>query len=104
MPELQPILDLLPASWKTGLVWFFSVVGALRICIKPAGNLLKARITSAIETASNSIDPFDDTWIESFLGSRPYRFIAFLFDWLASVKLPSRAELHQPKPPTPSAP
>lgn len=97
METIQPLLDLIPSEWRNALAWLLPIMGALRLCLKPASALLKAGITRAIETASNSIDPEDDTWIESIVASRPYRVLSYLLDLLASVKLPSSAELHQPR-------
>lgn len=99
MTELQQLLvNAVPESWHVNIVGIFAIVGTFRVCLKPIGGLLKSRIVSAMETASNSIDPVDDTWIEAMLHSRIYKVVAFLFDWLASVKLPAAGELHQNQP------
>jgi hypothetical protein len=99
MSDLQPILDLAASQWP----WLSKVliaIGGARLVIKPGGQWLKGFITSAAERASVTLDPEDDTWIESLLRTRAYRVTAFLLDLFVSVKLPAAGDLFASKPTT----
>ncbi len=97
MSDLQPILDLLPANAVAALTklitTFLTVLGAARLLVKPLAAIIKGFIIRAAERASLSADPVDDTWVEAFLASRPYRAFAFLFSLVSSDALPSAHEL-----------
>lgn len=94
---IDQLLNLLPSEWRPLALSLVATIGVLRIFIKPIGAWLKALITRAAERASESLDPDDDTIIETILGSAAYRVFAFLLDLFASVKLPARRELFAPK-------
>lgn len=94
---IDSILNLLPEQWRAPLLAVVATIGTLRLLLKPAGLWLKGVITRAVEKASLSLDPDDDTVIEDILETRTYRVAAFLLDLFTSVKLPAREDLFQPK-------
>lgn len=94
---LDQLLSILPEQHRPLALSLIATIGLLRLLIKPFGAWLKAVITRAAEKASESLDPDDDTIIETILGSTAYRLFAFLLDLFASVKLPARQDLFAPK-------
>ena len=66
------------------LMAVISWVTAARLVFKPVTQFLQSYITQAGEA--------DGKWATRVLESGGYKFIAFLLDYLASVKLPTRAK------------
>lgn len=97
MPDLQSLLPFLPESWREAVISLAAFVGIARLFIKPIAAWLRALIVRAMETASNSIDPVDDTWIEALVNSRGYKIASYLIRYFATIELPVAAELHQPR-------
>jgi hypothetical protein len=89
METLQPILDLLAAKhgWITAVLGWMS---ALRIGIKPFSAALQNGFTRLFAFVHETAEADDDAFVAAMLKARWYRVIAFLFDLLASVKLPTK--------------
>lgn len=92
MSEAQPILDLLLAKvpW---LVHVATCIGFARLALKPGANWIKSAITWAYERAITTSDTLDDHWIEVLVATPIYRQLAWLLDFLCSVKLPLAGDL-----------
>lgn len=88
MNELQPLIDLL--SGKFGwLSTVFAWMGAMRVAAKPISAVLQDGAAKFIASAIESESDDDDRLAASILGSRTYRLLAFVLDWVASIKLPT---------------
>ena len=71
--------------WLTAVV---SIVGVLRLCIKPVNTFVQTRLTAVVLEYAKSKDQEDDRFVVGILGSRTYRILVFLFDLFLSIKLP----------------
>lgn len=94
MSELQPLLDLLSGkiSWlATALAW----IGALRLVAKPVSAAVQTAFSKLVAKAIETPEPEDDELVGKLIRSWPYRILAFLVDWIASVKLPTSDSLRQ---------
>jgi hypothetical protein len=93
-PELQPLLDLLPAHL---LPWFWKLstfVGGVRLFLKPALVKFQPWLTAKVHAAALSETKDDDELWLRVLSHRAYRFVAFfVFDTLLSIKLPTADSL-----------
>lgn len=58
-----------------------AIVGALRLIVKPI-------VSAARAVAAMTPSKGDDEFLASVETSRGYKIIAFVLDWLASIKLP----------------
>ncbi|MHB1308293.1 MAG: hypothetical protein ACYDC1_06300 [Limisphaerales bacterium] len=82
--EFQPLLDLLSArhGWVSAMITW---VGVLRIPIK----LVSAQALRGFDRAVASVrGTSDEAWVDRLLHARWYRVLAFVSDWLLSIKLP----------------
>lgn len=88
MSELQPLIDLLTGQhgWLSSV---FAWVGALRLAAKPITAAIDDGMHKAIVRAVESDEQDDDRLVERLLGNPAYRTVAFLLDWLTSIKLPT---------------
>jgi hypothetical protein len=96
MSEIQPLLDLLGAKhgWVAAAVAW---IGALRLALKPFGAGVARFVAAAVEFCRVA-GPGEVSWMDRVMHSVPYRMLAFLVDYVASVKLPLRAG--DARPPT----
>lgn len=76
---LKPIVESYAGSFGVA-VQVVSIVGTLRLVVKPLMEILK--IVVAV-TPSKS----DDALPEQIEKSKPYKMALFCLDWLASIKL-----------------
>ena len=86
--SLQPLINLLAAKchWLPSVaIW----VGALRLALRPFNLLLEGWLNRLVTKARASSDPAAVAWVDRLLRWMPYRVVAFLADYLSSVKLPS---------------
>jgi hypothetical protein len=67
------------------------VIGILRTIFKPAMALLEAFVLATPGTT-------DDEKLKTFKASQVYRVLAWLVDYLASVKLPVAKKVGAPEP------
>ena len=90
MNELQPFIDLLALKhgWVGGVAAW---IGTVRVPLKFISASLQGALTSALGKVAASPEQDDDALVLRVLGSKAYRLAAFLFDLLASVKLPTTA-------------
>lgn len=90
METLQPLLDLLGGSQgklATAIVW----IGALRLAAKPISGIIQMFMSRLIIFIQGTPELDDDAFLVRILQSKAYRFVAFIVDLIASVKLPSSA-------------
>ncbi len=76
---LDIIAGFLTANPKLWAI--FTVIGILRLAIKPVVAFIDAYVTFSPGTGDN------ETW-EKIKASTPWKVFVFVVDWLASVKLP----------------
>lgn len=76
LPMLQLMTEKYP--WAMTLVSF---MGVMRLIFKPLFTFLVAVVKATPSEA-------DDRWLETVQTSKAYNVIAFLLDYLASIKLP----------------
>lgn len=77
---LSPILEA--AAGKYGIVvQVITVVGSLRLIMKPLSELAKAVVKITPSDSDNKI-------VEKVLNSKIYKTFNFGLDWLGSIKLP----------------
>lgn len=94
MSELQPLFDLLGGkiSWlATALAW----IGALRLVAKPVSAWVQTLFSKLVAKVTETPEPDDDELVARLIKSWPYRILAFLVDWVASVKLPTSDSLRK---------
>jgi hypothetical protein len=85
---MQPLIHLLVAKcpWLPSVaIW----VGALRLALRPFNLLMEGWLNRLVAKARASSDPEAEAWVDRLLRWMPYRVVAFLADYLSSVKLPS---------------
>lgn len=92
MTEIQPIIDALQAKfpWLASVLFF---IGAMRLLSKPVSGWVQILFTKLVVFVTGTPEKDDDDWLKSFLASKPYRFVAFVVDLVASVKLPNSDSL-----------
>lgn len=71
-------------------------IGSSRMACKIFGDKLKAAMESLLSAAVSSHDEQVVARVSGILNSRTYRFTAFVFDWITSIKLPSSLPAKQP--------
>lgn len=76
---LKPVIESYAGNYGPA-VQIVSIIGTLRLLIKPAMEILK--VVVAI-TPSKS----DDNLPEKVEASKPYKAVVFCLDWLASIKI-----------------
>ena len=92
MNELQPLLDLLGGQGKP-LITLIAWIGALRLVAKPVSAVIQGFFTKLVAKAIETPEADDDAAIARLLSCWPYRILAFLVDWGASIKLPTTQSL-----------
>ena len=92
LQTLQPLLDALQGD-QGWLLQLSAWMVAFRTIFKPFSAQLQAFLDRAVLWVQASPETDDDLLLERLLASRAYRFLAFLLDFFASIKLPSRAAL-----------
>lgn len=80
---LKPIVEMYASSFPSWLLSIFMIVGSLRLIMKPIMSLIEAYvlITPKVE---------DDGLPAKIMESKPYKILAYLADWSASIKLPKK--------------
>jgi hypothetical protein len=76
---LSPILEAYSGSLG-GAVQIITIIGSLRLLLKPLMGLLEAFVTI---TPSKT----DDLLPEKIKANKVYKSVVYLLDWLASLKL-----------------
>lgn len=72
-------------------VWLTAIcawVGAFRLLMKPFSAWLLSLVQKGIDYVIATKDTDDDAFVERLLRARWYRALAFLLDYVCSVKLP----------------
>ena len=77
---VRPLIEAY-AGKLGGLVQIISIIGTLRLLIKPAMSLIEAVV---LITPSKK----DDKLPEEIRQSKAYKIVVFVLDWMASIKLP----------------
>jgi hypothetical protein len=95
MTEAQPIIDALIAHFPW-IVKLATAMGFARLVVKPGALWLKSAITWLYERTITTSDTIDDHWLEKMVELPLYRWIAWLLDFLCSVKLPLAEDLFKP--------
>lgn len=97
---IEPLLKLMGGhgSWLVTLVAW---MGALRLVAKPVSAVIQSFFTKLVAKAIETPESDDDAAIARLLSCWPYRILAFLVDWGASIKLPTTQSLDQHKEKTP---
>lgn len=92
MNEIQPLIDALQDKlpWLAALTSF---MGLARLLAKPISALVQSFFSKLVLFIQGTPETDDDAWLERVLGSKPYRFFAFVVDWVLSIKLPSSASV-----------
>jgi len=89
MNEIQPILDWIVGKWP----WVAGVMASARIFAKPISGLLQSGLTKLALYALATPEQDDDLWVKRIVTNKTYRFVAFLLDWILSIKLPTESSL-----------
>jgi hypothetical protein len=82
MPDLSFLLEFLmtKAPWLAqALVW----VGALRLIFKPLFSFLRSLVDATPSAKDNEL-------LNQVEGSKVYSVVAYILDYLASIKLPQK--------------
>jgi hypothetical protein len=77
---IQPLIEAYSGNLGVA-VQIISVLVALRIFIKPLFSLAQAYVDF-------TVTPTDNVKLQKILDSKAYKTIAYVLDWLASIKLP----------------
>ena len=72
------------ASKYTWLVAVLSVVGLLRLIVKPMVTIVETVVVWTTTTT-------DDEWLVRVKGGRVYRLVMWILDWLCSIKVPGQS-------------
>lgn len=80
---LKPVLEMLMGFLPTNIVAVFALMGGFRAIFKPLMALLEA---ISIYTPTKK----DDELYKSINEGNTYKTIRFLFDYIASIKLPEK--------------
>lgn len=96
---LQPLLDLLGGT-QGRMGQFVAFVFAARIALKPINLWLQAQLTWLVDSCQNRTDFARPDNVRALLESFPYQLLAFVVDWVSSVKLPDSSALtvHRSRP------
>lgn len=81
MSELQPLWDALAGDGQHWIVRLMVWIGVARV-------LFKVVFTMLSELVKKTPSEKDNAWLDGILKSNTYAAVAFLFDWILSVKLP----------------
>ena len=82
---LKPIVEMMAGKFPPAVIMIFTVMGALRMAMKPIMSMIQIYVDA---TPSKE----DDGLVEKIKGHKAYKMIAYILDWLASVKLPKKEE------------
>lgn len=80
---LKPVLDLIMTYLPENVIAVIALIGGFRVIFKPLMALLEA---VAIYTPTKK----DDKLYESISEGNTYKTIRFIFDYIASIKLPEK--------------
>lgn len=89
MNELQPVIDWLLSKWP----WLAGTMATARIFAKPISGLLQSFLTKLALYVVATPETDDDVWVTKIVTNPIYRVLAFLLDWILSIKLPTEASL-----------
>jgi hypothetical protein len=67
-------------------------MGTARLFAKLFSSWLQQAAERAIAIVTATDDPYDDKLVARLFTSKPYRIIAFVVDWIISIKLPLRLD------------
>ena len=76
---LKPMLDMYQANLPSWLVGVFTIVGSLRIFLKPLMGLMEAYVSFSPSKA-------DDKMPEKIKNNKIYKSVVYVIDWFSSIK------------------